>query len=298
MDTRFLESLLAVVETGSIAGAARQQGLTAAAISQRIKVLETDLNCRLLVRSAKTVQPSPECQRLLPAASALVRDASRLSSGISNDRLSGPYRIGAISTALLDVVPKVVRAFREKAPDVQLSVLPGNSRSLYEDLLVEKVDAVICVAPPFQLPKGIRSFPVAEEPFLHIRPETHLRQDKNDVLPWIIYDRSSWGGGLASRYLDKALSHVSVLCELDSPETIAAMVHEGLGQAAVPRWSGLEIHHSDLCASASPIPSIPKRSIVLLQRTMSLVAKIDLLLQNTALGASHESNPDCENIQL
>jgi DNA-binding transcriptional LysR family regulator len=298
LDTRFLESLLAVVETGSIAGAARQQGLTAAAISQRIKVLETDLNCRLLVRSAKTVQPSPECQRLLPAASALVRDASRLSLGISNDRLSGPYRIGAISTALLDVVPKVVRAFREKAPDVQLSVLPGNSRSLYEDLLVEKVDAVICVAPPFQLPKGIRCFPVAEEPFLHIRPATHLRQDENGVLPWIIYDRSSWGGGLARHYLDKAISHVPVLCELDSPETIAAMVQEGLGQAAVPRWSGLEIHHSDLCASALPILSIPQRSIVLLQRTMSHVAKIDLLLQNTALGAPRESNPDRANAQL
>ena len=36
MDSRFLESLVAVVEEGSIAAAARAQGITPAAISQRI----------------------------------------------------------------------------------------------------------------------------------------------------------------------------------------------------------------------------------------------------------------------
>ncbi|WP_428522700.1 LysR family transcriptional regulator [Roseibium sp.] len=286
MDTRFLESLLAVVETGSIAAAARQQGLTAAAISQRIKVLETELNCALLVRSAKRVKPTAACQRLLPAASALVRDANRLSLEVSEHRLSGPYRIGSISTALLDVLPSVVREFRAKAPDVQLTVRPGSSQSLYEDLLSETVDAVICVQPPFALPKGIQSFQIVEEPFLHIRPVTHLRTFENGDLPWIIYDRSSWGGRLASPYLDHALAQMPVLCELDSPETIAAMVQEGLGQAAIPRWAGLEVQYSDMCTSATPIPSIVHRSIVLLQRSMSSLVEMDLLLKNTALEIS------------
>jgi DNA-binding transcriptional LysR family regulator len=43
MDIRFLESLIAVVETGSIAGAARLQYLTAAAVSQRIQALEKEI---------------------------------------------------------------------------------------------------------------------------------------------------------------------------------------------------------------------------------------------------------------
>ncbi|WP_305417582.1 LysR family transcriptional regulator [Photobacterium leiognathi] len=42
MDTRFLETLITVVEQGSIAAAAREQLLTPAAVSQRIQSLERE----------------------------------------------------------------------------------------------------------------------------------------------------------------------------------------------------------------------------------------------------------------
>ncbi|TYC61982.1 LysR family transcriptional regulator [Rhodobacterales bacterium] len=48
MDTRFLESLLAVVRHGSIVAAL--QSLTLAAVSQRIQVLERDLGVPLFDR--------------------------------------------------------------------------------------------------------------------------------------------------------------------------------------------------------------------------------------------------------
>ncbi|MFL6719014.1 MAG: LysR family transcriptional regulator, partial [Burkholderiaceae bacterium] len=54
MDTRFLESLVTVVEQGSIAEAARRLNLTPAAITQRIQALERELGTALLMRSGRT----------------------------------------------------------------------------------------------------------------------------------------------------------------------------------------------------------------------------------------------------
>ncbi|MEK6205629.1 MAG: LysR family transcriptional regulator, partial [Amylibacter sp.] len=46
-----MESLVAVVEGGSISAAARGQGLTATAVSQRIRALEVEFVADLLIRS-------------------------------------------------------------------------------------------------------------------------------------------------------------------------------------------------------------------------------------------------------
>ena len=49
MDTRFLESFIAVVEDGSIAGASRRLNLTPGAVKKRLKALEREFGMRLVV---------------------------------------------------------------------------------------------------------------------------------------------------------------------------------------------------------------------------------------------------------
>jgi len=61
MDTRFLESFVAVVENGSIAEASRLLGVTPAAIAQRIKALETEIGARLVLRAARTSRRACSC---------------------------------------------------------------------------------------------------------------------------------------------------------------------------------------------------------------------------------------------
>lgn len=51
METRYLKSLIAVVDSGSIADAARAEHLTAAAVGQRVQALERELGFALLSRS-------------------------------------------------------------------------------------------------------------------------------------------------------------------------------------------------------------------------------------------------------
>jgi len=64
LDARQLEALAAVIETGSFGAAAKGLSVTLAAVSLRIKSLETTLGQRLLVRG-KQARPTPAGQALL-----------------------------------------------------------------------------------------------------------------------------------------------------------------------------------------------------------------------------------------
>ncbi|MCV0425001.1 MAG: LysR family transcriptional regulator [Roseibium sp.] len=277
METRFLESLLAVVETGSISGAARLQGLTAAAVSQRIRVLENDLNCTLLNRSAHAAVPTDICMRLLPAARNLVKDARQLGAQIDPEGLRGPYRLGAVSTALLDFVPDLIDTFRSQAPDVAISIKPGTSLGLYEGLLSGNLDAAITAMPPFELPKGVACRVLEEQPVVHVSPGG--RSGKNGArdkdLPWIIYDRLSWGGRMIWDAHRSLISHDDVICELDALETIAFMVAQGGGQALVPMWRGLKNRRFGL--NIKELSGSNTRKMVFLQLSNSPTSAVSAL---------------------
>lgn len=251
MDTRFLESLIAVVECGSIAGAARMQGLTAAAISQRIQTLERDIGCELLSRAAHTAKPTEACLSLIPRARKLVSAADALKDDIDASGLSGTLRIGAISTALTGLLPSALRKLAEIAPQVKPLITPGTSQVLYDALLSENLDAAILVEPPFHIAKTLEIDTLRKEPLLFLSKSADARS-VDEILttePYICYDSRSWGGRLAERYLtDNDLQPVT-LCELDALEAIHILVAKGMGVSLVPNWAGQQSEQNQLTAT-------------------------------------------------
>lgn len=242
MDTRFLESLIAVVEAGSIAGAARLQGLTPAAVSQRIQSLERDIGCELLSRSAHTARPNENCLNLIPRARKLVHEADALQYDIDTTGLSGTVRIGAISTALTGLLPSVLHLLAETAPKIKPRITPGTSQLLYDQLLTKSLDAAILVAPPFETSKNFVSELLREEPLLLLSGNKETRPLSEILLykPYICYDSESWGGRIAAQYLADNEIVPDTLCELDSLETIHVLVEKGMGVSLVPYWAGLK----------------------------------------------------------
>lgn len=244
MDVRFLQSLVAVVETGSIAAAARRENRTAAAISQRVQALERMLGCTLLQRTAHATRPSDHCLLLMPKIQALIEQAHALRNGLDDDVLAGEIRIGAISTALTGVLPGLIEQLARSAPGVQLKITPGDSRSLYEKVLTGELDAAIFVRPPFQPPKALALVLLRVEPLLLIGAARHGAQSFDALLreqPFIRYDARSWGGQIAQRYLDDLSFEPQVVCELDALETIVMLVAQGMGVSLVPQWAGMSL---------------------------------------------------------
>lgn len=272
MDVRFIESLMAVADLGSITAAARMQGLTSAAVSQRIQVLEQDVGVPLLLRRANTARPTQACLELMPVMRQMVELRQRLRATADPARAEGVLRLGAISTMLSGAVPGMLRTLRDIAPNLEVKVEPGTSARLYDAVRMGDLDAALVVAPPFAPAPTLSLFTLREEPLCLLAPEGLTDLTVEDVfrrLPLIAYDPNSWGGQRAELYLRDRGIAPERFCSLDGLEAISELVASGVGASIVPMWSGLRggrrLHHSDTCVRRIVLvaPIAPRKPLVL-----------------------------------
>src|SRR6476619_246687 len=98
MDTRFLESFIAVADCGSMAEAARRLHLTPAGVAQQIRALEKEFGVDLLFRAGRTVRPTRAAIAVLERARKFINDVRDLKLVANTGELSGELRLGAMQT--------------------------------------------------------------------------------------------------------------------------------------------------------------------------------------------------------
>jgi DNA-binding transcriptional LysR family regulator len=239
MNTRFLATFCAVAEAGSLAGAARRLNLANASVSEQIAALERTLNATLLMRRGRSVVLTEAGQAILEAAADIVARVEALRPMAQLGQLSGQLRVGAISTALVSIVPPALRAMAEQHPRIELKVLPGTSAQLYRMLEAGELDCALTVRPHFTLPKSIEWQDIRREPMVLLTPATMPGEDPDALLraaPLIRIDREAWTGRLVNRYLRDRDFPVRELFELDAQEAIVILVAQGMGVALLPDW--------------------------------------------------------------
>jgi DNA-binding transcriptional LysR family regulator len=237
METSFLQSFVLVAETGSMAEAARRQGLTPAAVSQQVRALERELGAVLVARAGRTVTPTPAGHRLLERAGDLLREVGSLQTLVREDVLTGELRLGAINSALHTMLPKMLGKLARTCPDVTVFIRSGLSQELVAAVRQDQIDAAICLHPEFALPKSMAWAQLREEPLVLLVPPKLAKQDPFQLLkqqPFLRYDRTLGGGKQADRYLRGHSIVPKERFELSSLLAIAMMVHEGLGVSLVP----------------------------------------------------------------
>jgi DNA-binding transcriptional LysR family regulator len=263
MDTRFLESFLAVVELGSMAEAARRLGLTPAAVSQQVRSIEHEVGASLLIRAGRTVKPTVAGSAIAEAGRRIVREVTELRFLAAGGEIAGELRIGAISTAVTGILPPILKKLMEAAPALDLFVVPGVSVDLYRKLSDGEIDAAIIVRPQFTLPKSLDWRLLRSEKLVVLAPASDKGFDTHELLrvrPFIRYDRNNWGGRLADTYLRRVGVRPKERLELDSLEAIAIMVDQGLGISLVPSWAAP--WPADINVCKMPLPTeAPERQI-------------------------------------
>src|SRR5438477_635433 len=135
MDTQFLDSFVTVVDSGSIAEAARRLNLTPAAVAQRIRALESEIGASLVVRSGRTVRPTEAGAAILARARNFLGEVRDLKSIAANDRPSGELRLGAVQTVVSGLLPGILALMAERYPQIEVSITRGGSVDLYPKML-------------------------------------------------------------------------------------------------------------------------------------------------------------------
>ncbi|TWC67273.1 LysR family transcriptional regulator [Herbaspirillum sp. SJZ099] len=243
MDIRYVQSFVAVVESGSLAEAARRLDLTAAAVAARVRSLEQSLAAPLIQRSGRSVRPTAQGLKVLESAHALLRSARDMQA-LARDGAGevGELRLGVFVSAMTGVLPSLLQRFYRCYPNVSIYVEPGASVELCRKVAAGELDAAVVVEPQFAVPKTCEWLPLMEEPLVVIAPAGSAGKDAHALLrhePFIRYNRNVLGGQLADRYLRDHGIVPHQRLEIDSLLAIAAMVGKGLGVSLLPDWSAL-----------------------------------------------------------
>jgi DNA-binding transcriptional LysR family regulator len=240
MDTRFLESFVAVMDCGSIAEAARRLNLTPAGVAQQIRVLEKEIGAELVFRSGRTVQPTKAAAAIAERARRFLNEVRDLKAVATSGALSGELRLGAVQTSLAGLVPDILSALVKAHPRIEIDIIRDGPAELYAKVLNGEIDAAVTSEPIFTIPKSIAWQVLREEPFVVLTPASLPASDPHAVLaqePFIRLHRGVYAGRLIDNYLRRNGIRPRELFELDGLEAIAVMVDRGLGVSLLPDWA-------------------------------------------------------------
>jgi DNA-binding transcriptional LysR family regulator len=154
-----LRVLREVAARGSFTAAAKSLGYTQSAVSRQVAGLESAAGAPLFERTARGVRMTDAGAALLRRAGTVLDEvdaAERELEGMSQTA-TGRLRVGAFPTAVAALLPRAMRAFKERNPDVDVSLREGSTSTQIRRLVSGSADvAVIGVLPQRQAPRDRR----------------------------------------------------------------------------------------------------------------------------------------------
>ena len=144
MNTKRLETFLAIVRCGSFVVASEQLAMTQAAVSQRIRELETELGFPVFDRTRRQAVLTPAGRSLIPYAEAVLSAVNDLRFALGSDaRVSGTVRLGVTELVAVTWLPKLVDALQTRFPDLHLYLEVGLANGVVERTLSGEIDVAL-----------------------------------------------------------------------------------------------------------------------------------------------------------
>jgi LysR family cys regulon transcriptional activator len=147
MNFHQLQYAVAISRHGlSVTQAAAALGTSQPAISRALKALERELGFDLFVREGRAFsRVTPQGVKVLEYASRALAEIESLQAVAAdlNQDHRGTLSIATTHTQARYVLPQVVRAFREKYPEVELHLHQGTSEQIAEMVAADRVQLAI-----------------------------------------------------------------------------------------------------------------------------------------------------------
>jgi LysR family transcriptional regulator, transcriptional activator of the cysJI operon len=148
-----LKVFMAVAKMRSFTRAAALLNLSQPAVTHQIKNLENTLRTRLFVRFQSKISLTRSGEILLKYAEDISLLYKRALEEIqeANNRVAGDVHLGAASLLGTYLLPTLIGEFKKRYPDVNASMLVGNSKEIVEYLQNDVIELAI-VSEPILLP--------------------------------------------------------------------------------------------------------------------------------------------------
>ena len=235
-----LQTVRAVAQSGTIATAADMLRVTPAALTARIKLLESDVGLAFFDRAAGRLRLTDAGQEVVATTVRMEMLLVELGNTFAalRGKHAGHVSVGAVSTAKY-FAPRLIAAFAKENPRIDLSLAGGNRQEIVKQLRDYAIDIVLMGQPPIDFP--VISQAVGEHPQVIIAPPDHplvgrRGLEKTDLVgeDFIIREEGSGTRNMFDVFFgDVAAGRPKIKFEIGSNETIKQAVIAGLGLSLI-----------------------------------------------------------------
>src|SRR5437588_4415232 len=267
-----LKVLAEVVRRGSFSGAAEALSYTQSAVSQAIARLEAETGATLIVRDRGGVRPTAAGASLVEHAEGIfarIEAAETHLAAVLGIR-AGRLRMASFPSAGATVMPLAIAGFRQRHPDVALTLAEGEPEEIAPRLRAGEFDLALL----FQFPGArerhgarLRTQLLLEDPMLVALPAKHALAGKPALSlgdlrdqDWVQTSASSPCARHVVRSCLAAGFEPKVTFESDDYETVQGLVASGVGVALIPRLALTRVHSGVVVRTLAPKP--PSRRVV------------------------------------
>lgn len=148
-DWTLIRSFLAVLEAGSLTGAARATGARQPTLSRQVAELEAQLGTALFERTGRGVVPTAAALAIADAARQMEEGALGLERALARQRdtATGVVRVTASQVAAVWLLPPLLAEFQAAEPGIQAELVASNALS---NLLRREADIAVRMVRPQQ----------------------------------------------------------------------------------------------------------------------------------------------------
>ena len=235
MDIRVLYTIVAIAEHGSFLAASRVLGLSPAAVSLHVKIIEDELATTLFDRSVRPPVLTDAGRRTLERARRVLTAWEELGDQGPNE-VSGVLNVGAVPTVIATLMAPALTLLRSRRPNLRVSVTTNDAEEIEERLSRGMIDAGLTIRPNSP-PLGFRFAPIVAEAFQVVAPPGSTGETDADMLlalPFIRYRRHAWIAQLVDQELTRRRLHVEAAMQVDTLSGVLALVGAGLGVSILP----------------------------------------------------------------
>ena len=243
VDVREARYFVAVAEELHFGRAAERLHMSQPPLSQAIKALEHRLGVRLLHRTTREVTLTTAGAVFLDACRTLVGASTAADAAVRQaaDGQAGELRIGAVTSAFGDPLPRLLELFQAAHPRVDVRVREVDTHVAVQSLRRREID--VALARQLATPPGCERVTLRREPFVLAVPVSWAPASDEPwdlaataELPWIWLPRS-----ISPDYHDQVVACCRAAGFAPDARHLArsiysqlAMVASGLGVALVP----------------------------------------------------------------
>lgn len=177
---RQLQAFHAIIETGTVTGAAQQLGISQPGLSNLLSLLESQSSVKLFERANGRLVPTPEADLLFHEVDTVVRGLDQVTQTMLDlqNKQVGQLQVASQHSMSFGFVPKLISRFAKDRPEMKISFQSQYSSKVQEWVMAGLFEIGICELP--LLYDNLNVFPLHVETMLALHEDNPLA--RHDVL--------------------------------------------------------------------------------------------------------------------